>query len=82
MVKPIVWVWEGGEAELIFSACEDSTVSLRIFLQSSTFLFHFLFLPSTQLPHIHFTFHMLTPHSKTMKHNDIGISGLVIHVGL
>ena len=29
------------------------------------------FLSSTQLPHSHFTFHMLTPHDKTMEHNGI-----------
>ena len=43
-------------------------LSLHIFSQSFTFLFHFPFLPSTQLPPTCFTSHMLTPHDKTTKH--------------
>ena len=33
--------------------------------------FHFLFLPSTQLPHVCFAFHTLTYHDKMAKHDDI-----------
>ena len=57
-------------------------MSSRIFLQSFTFLFHFLFLPSTQLPHTCSAFHMLMTQDKTTKHDGIGTSGLAIQDGL
>ena len=57
-------------------------MSSRIFLQSFTFLFHFPFLPFTQLPHTHFTFHTLMSHNKTTKHDNIGTPGLAIQGGL
>ena len=42
------------------------TLSSRIFLQSFTLLSHFLFLPSSQLPHTCFAFHTLTTRDRTM----------------
>ena len=60
------WLKGLGKLGVFFS----NFLSLCIFLQSFTFLFHFLFLPSTQLPYICFAFHTLMSHDKTTKHND------------
>ena len=52
-----------------------SCVIVHVFIIFS-FPFSLPFLPSTQLPHTHFMFHMLTHYNNTTKHNDIGTSSL------
>ena len=66
----------------ITSSAESMPVSSPIFLQSFSFLFHYLLLPSTQPPNTLFAFHTLMSHNKIMKNNGIGTTGLAIRGGL
>ena len=76
------WIDPADEGLIISKEELSQSMSLHIFLQPFTFLFHFHFLPSIQLPHVCFAFHMLMSHDKTMQHDDIGTDGLVIQDGL
>ena len=58
------------------------SLSSRTFLQPFTFLFHFLFLPSTQLPHTHFVSQTLTTMRQDKEMNTIGTEGLAVQGGL